>query len=102
MDMSLVGITEGAVETRRVERFKCPYCGYKVRNFEELKRHCRLKHSHQCPVCGKQSGVLSIHLAVQRDKDHMVAYGLLHQKRKYGTRWFRKCKKLGYQETKIL
>jgi len=83
-------------------KFKCPFCDYKTPDLRALKRHCKLKHTEQCPVCGKQYKKLSVHLSKCVDREHMIAYGLIFSKTGYGlTKWLKKCRNLAYKETQI-
>jgi rubredoxin len=57
---------------------ECPYCGFKSKTVNGIKKHIRHAHDmNTCPVCGLRTKNLAMHLSRRNDKAHKKAYAVL-------------------------
>jgi transcription elongation factor Elf1 len=57
---------------------ECPYCGFKSKTVNGIKKHIRHAHDmNTCPVCGLRTKNLAMHLSRRNDKAHKRAYAVL-------------------------
>ena len=60
------------------EFVECPYCGFKSKTVNGIKKHIRHAHDmNTCPVCGLRTKNLAMHLSRRNDKAHKRAYAVL-------------------------
>jgi rubredoxin len=60
------------------EFVECPYCGFKSKTVNGIKKHIRHAHDmNTCPVCGVRTKNLAMHLSRRNDRAHKRAYAVL-------------------------